>query len=246
MVTLPLSEAPVTVAPAVEAPVTPALYEVTIGHSRRGRVRNSFRYRSYMWLVNYDDLAGGRPLMPGPLRHLARLDPGDHLDIRAELDRTGLRAARIVTLTNARTLGYVFNPISVHWCYDDAGVLVAHVAEVHNTYGGRHAYVVPASRRRPEEVEVPKSMYVSPFYPVDGSYRMRISPPGPTLSVSVVLERPGAEPFRAGLAGRRRPATVPAVLALAVRRPVAPLWNRALIQWQGIRLWLKGLEVQPR
>ena len=232
-------------APAA-GPVTPALYEVTIGHTRRGPVRNAFRYRSYMWLVDYDELVAGRRLLPGPLHHLARLDAGDHLDVRAELASAGIEADRIVTLTNARTLGYVFNPISVHWCYDAAGTLVAHVAEVHSTYGGRHAYVVPATEWSPEEVEVRKEMYVSPFYPVDGSYRMRISPPGPTVSVSVVLERPGDEPFRAGMSGRRRRATVPTALGLALHRPVAPLWNRALIQWQGIRLWLKGLEVQPR
>ena len=233
-------------APDGGAPATPALYEVTIGHSRRGPVSNSFRSRSYMWLVDYDDIVAGRRLLPGPLRHLARLDGRDHLDVRAELAAAGISADRIVTLTNARSLGYVFNPISVHWCYDGSGALVAHVAEVHNTYGGRHAYVVRATQSSPEEVEVRKEMYVSPFNPVDGSYRIRISPPGPTLSVSVVLERPEGEPFRAGLAGRRRKAAVPTALALAVRRPAAPLWNRALIQWQGIRLWLKGLEVQPR
>ena len=45
-------------------------------------------------------------------------------------------------LTTARTLGYVFNPITVFWAYDQAGARTAVVAEVHNTYGGRHAYLL--------------------------------------------------------------------------------------------------------
>lgn len=229
-------------------PDTPALYEVSIGHTRRAPVRNAFRYRSYMWLVDYEWITSGRrpPGLPGPLRHLARFDPADHLDIQAELAAAGLEAERIVTLTNARVMGYVFNPISVHWCYGSGGALVARVAEVHNTYGGRHAYVIGAHQHGNEEVEMRKEMYVSPFYPVDGAYRIRITDPGPTLAVSVVLERPGDAPFRAGMTGRRRPAGPLDIARAVLAYPLAPLRARALIQWQGIRLWSKGVEVQPR
>lgn len=227
-------------------PATPAIYEVVIGHSRSAPLVNRFRYRSYMWLVDYDDLAGGRPLLPGPLGRLARLDPADHLDIRAEAAAAGVAATRIVTLTNARVAGYVFNPISIHWCYGPGGDLAGYVAEVHNTYGGRHAYVIRAQSRPGEEVEVPKQMYVSPFYPVDGAYRMRVSEPGDRVAVSVVLDRPGDKPFRAAMTGRRRPDTLRTAVVALLRWPFAPLRARALIQWQGMRLWFRGLEVKPR
>lgn len=218
----------------------PSLYEVRIGHSRRAPVENAFRYRSYMWLFDLD-----RPPRLGPLRMLlGRFRGVDHVDVRAELRSAGIEAARIVVLTNLRSLGYVFNPISVYWCYGADGRLVAHVAEVHNTYGGRHAYVLPGDGS--QEHSVSKAMYVSPFYPVDGSYRISVSEPGPTLSVVVTLERPGDEPFRASLSGRRTPATMGHLLRQAVRYPMAPLRGRLLIQYQGLRLWRKGLEVQPR
>lgn len=209
----------------------PRLYEVTIRHTRRSPVEHRFRYGSYMWCFDLD-----RP--PRGFR------PADHLDIRAELARAGIDAARIVALANTRVLGYVFNPLTVYWCYDPAGRLRARVAEVHNTYGGRHAYVMPVDGQ-PEAV-VPKEMYVSPFNPVDGAYRIRIGEPGETLSISVVLERPGDEPFRAALTGRRLETTLANRARAHIRYPAAPLRGRALIQLQGLRLWRRGLEVQPR
>ncbi|MDA8046759.1 MAG: DUF1365 domain-containing protein [Actinomycetota bacterium] len=216
------------------------LYEVTIGHVRRAPVTHTFGYRSYMWLFDPD-----RPPRPGRLLGaLAGYRGDDHLDIRSELTAAGIEADRMLVLTNLRVLGYVFNPISVYWCYDRARRLVAHVAEVHNTYGGRHAYVLPANGYK--EHSVSKAMYVSPFYPVDGSYRIAVSDPGPTISVSVALERPGDQPFRARLSGRRVPSSAAHLVRQAFRYPAAPLRGRLLIQYQGLRLWRRGVEVHPR
>jgi DUF1365 family protein len=222
-------------------PVTePALYEVSIGHRRVAPVEHSFRYRSYMWAFDVDR----PPRLPPWARPLAAWRATDHVDVRSELAAQGIEANRIVVLTNLRVLGYVFNPITVYWCYDAAGELVAHAAEVHNTYGGRHAYVLP--RDAQGEHLVSKAMYVSPFYAVDGCYRIRISEPTDTVSVSVVLERAGQEPFRALLTGRRVPASARNLARNVIRFPAAPLRGRALIQLQGLRLWRRGLEVQQR
>ena len=71
----------------------------------------------------------------------------------------------------ARVLGYVFNPLSVFWCHDADGVLRHVIAEVHNTYGGRHAYLLPPTGDQPAAVK--KTLYVSPFNEVDGYYLVR-------------------------------------------------------------------------
>jgi len=223
----------------------PCLYDVDIRHRRRSPVHNAFRHRSYMWLFDLDC----PPRLVGPLGVLARYRSADHLDVRAQLRHAGVDAARILVLTNLRTLGYVFNPITIYWCYDEGDRLVAQVAEVHNTYGDRHAYVLPnraGSADGRSVSAVRKAMYVSPFYPVEGVYRIRVGEPGETLSVSVVLDRDGDKPFLATLSGRRREPTVAGVLRCAFRHPVAPLRGRVLIQLEGLRLWRKRLEVQPR
>jgi DUF1365 family protein len=220
----------------------PAIYEVTVTHSRRMPAANRFRSRSYLWLIDPAD----PPRLPWLLRPFARFDSRDHLDVRGELSGAGvdLDGATILMLANARVLGYVFNPISVYWCYDRDGVLVAQVAEVHNTYGGRHAYLLLPDHRGRSQVD--KALYVSPFYPVDGHYELVISEPGERISVAVTLHRDRDAPFVAALTGQRRTFSVALLLRMLLRYPLAPLRTSAQIRYQGIKLWLSGLPVQPR
>ena len=82
----------------------------------------------------------------------------------------------------ARVLGYVFNPLSLYWCHDADGVLRHVIAEVHNTYGGRHAYLLPPDDDTPAIVM--KKLYVSPFNDVDGYYLVRAPRPDAELDVT--------------------------------------------------------------
>jgi cyclopropane fatty-acyl-phospholipid synthase-like methyltransferase/DUF1365 family protein len=228
-----------------------ALYDVQITHVRAEPLRHLVRTRSYQWLVDLDAL----PRLPWPLRGLARFEARDHLGdpratLRANLDRylaeqgIDLGGGRITMLANARAAGYVFNPLSLFWCHDRDGALVCVVAEVHNTYGGRHRYLL-----RPDDAgraETDKQFYVSPFYPIDGYYRMSVPEPGERLALSITLHRPRERAFTATVRGARRPATTRTVLATALRYPAETWRVRALITAHGIRLWSRGLPVMAR
>lgn len=234
------------------APVTtlvPALYETTIDHVRQSPFRHAFTYRSYWWLVDLDNL----PVLPRGLRAVARFDAADHvgdpsLTIRANLDALlaaeGLAAHRILMLSNARTLGHVFNPISVHWCFDEAGQVIAVVAEVHNTYSGRHAYVLRVDDDMRTSTD--KVFYVSPFHQVEGRYEMRLPVPGDDLRVDLTYHRDGSQPFVATVRGTRSPVTTASVLRTAVRHPFSTRLVALRIRVQGIRLYLRRLPVIPR
>ncbi|MBV9486760.1 MAG: DUF1365 family protein, partial [Frankiaceae bacterium] len=79
---------------------------------------------------------------------------------------------------------------------------------------------------------------------VDGSYRITITPPEQRVSVAVTLTRDGQPPFTASLLGERRE---PASIARAsIASATTSLRVTTLIRWQGIRLFLRGLKVQPR
>ena len=125
-----------------------ALYEVTISHARSAPLRNVFRYRSYLWLVDLDHL----PRVPLLTVFRGRDHLGDpRRGIRENLDRflaaNGISRPHTITmLTQARVLGYVFNPLTVYWCHRPDGTLACVVAEVHNTYRQRHAYLLPGAR----------------------------------------------------------------------------------------------------
>jgi DUF1365 family protein len=257
-----------------------ALYECRITHTRLAPLRNAFTYRTYQWLVDLDHLP-----RPGRfLRLLAGFDSRDHLGdprrpIRDNVGRflmaqgidTG--GGRVVMLAHARVLGYVFNPLTVYWCHRADGTLACVVAEVHNTYRQRHAYLL-----RPDErgrAEAAKEFYVSPFYPVDGGYGMSLPEPIPpepgqpersepersqpersqlsagaphrsALALSITLTRPDGNSFVASVHGTGRPATARALLSASVRHPWSTAAVSARIRWQGIRLYLRGLPVVAR
>jgi DUF1365 family protein len=231
--------------------VTATTYRTTVTHARRAPVANRFRYRASAWLVDLADL----PRLPPGLRWLAAFEPRDHLGeprdgLRSNVARllahhdVDITGGRILMLANARAFGHAFNPISIFWCHTADDTVAAVVAEVHNTYGDRHAYVLrPDPDGRVDQV-LDKQMYVSPFNAVDGSYRISVTPPGERVTVAVSLVRPGQPAFVATLTGERREPR--SVLRAAISTAGASLRVSGLIRWQGIRLFLRGLQIEAR
>ena len=230
---------------------TAAIYRTSIAHVRRTPLKNAFTYRSYSWYVDVDRL----PTVPRLLRPLAGFSVADHLgdpdgtlrgNVEAFLATRGiaLDGGRITMLASARVFGHVFNPLSLFWCHDAAGELRCVLAEVHNTYGERHCYLLETDDAG--RASVPKAFYVSPFNDVEGEYRMKLPEPGERLAVSIVLERQGQQPFLASIDGERHEATVRNILAAALAVPLAPLRVSAQIRWQGIKLWTRRLPIIKR
>ncbi len=198
-------------------------------------------------------------MLTRPLRALAALRLRDHLGaphatLRANVDAylaaegVDLDGGSVLMLATPRSFGYAFNPLSVFWCHDRAGELVCVVAEVHNTYGERHCYLL-----RPDAdgyARADKAFYVSPFFAVDGRYDMTFTDPSSAgdhddLRVAIALTRDGRVVFRASVEGRPDPAA-PSFLVGALRHPATGRRVMVLIRLQGIRLWLKHLPVIPR
>jgi hypothetical protein len=233
----------------VSAPVP---YRTTIRHSRTERAHHAFRYRHVMWLVDLDDIPPPRRLARWLPRFVASDHFGDpHAPIRTNVERylagndIDLDGGRILMLTNPRSLGYAFNPLTVFWCYAANGTLRTIVAEVHNTFGERHCYLVEPGADGRRDVE--KELYVSPFFAVDGTYDMRFGEPGDEIRIAITLRRgPQSEPvFTATLDGRR--GRTPRSFALAaLRHPCSSMRVTALIHWQALQLWLRRIPIAPR
>ncbi|EGD54265.1 DUF1365 domain-containing protein [Gordonia sp. PS3] len=238
------------------APSTPSLVATRINHVRREPVDHRFAHRSLSWFVDIDEL----PELPRALRWAARFRAADHFPQPAQsgdtlrsrldshLDDVGVArpTGAVTALLSPRVAGYVFNPLTVFWCHDAAGALQYVVAEVHNTYGGRHCYLVRTDAAGRAEVE--KEFYVSPFNDVSGRYRLALPEPDPAgrVRLSVILDRPGQAPFTATLVGRTRAATVGAVITAQLTAPLAPWLVAARIRIHGVWLWARGLRIVDR
>ncbi len=244
---------PLVPAPAFPAlPRLPALVVGQVTHRRPGPVRHAFRHRIYQWLVDLDEVPG----QPWYLRPFARFSSADHLgdpslpikrNVENYLARSGIRlgaGGRVLMLANARVLGHVFDPLSVFWCYAADGVLICVVAEVHNTYGERHAYLLRPDRAGTAVTD--KAFYVSPFFDVSGSYAVRFALRPDLVSATVTLRRHGAVAFTATFRGRPEPATRQALARLLIRQPLLTQRVSALIRVHGIWLWLHRLPIRSR
>jgi uncharacterized protein len=238
-----------------------ALYEGTIRHRRFAVRGNEFRHRLALLYVDLDELPallGGRLVASRP--GLVRVRRADYLGdpavplaeaVRALVARrTGADPGGPVRLlTQPRTLGHCFNPVSFYYCFGpDEERLEAVVAEVTNTpWGERHAYVLP---RGGDDGPVltggaDKALHVSPFMAMDQRYTWRATRPGPTLSVHIESSEHGAPAFDATLALRRRPLTARTLARVTARYPAATLRVLALIYAHAAELWLRRVPVHP-
>jgi DUF1365 family protein len=211
-----------------------ALYVGTIRHRRFAVRRHELLHRiamAYLDLDELPDLLGGRLVRRRP--GFVRFRRSDYLGDPAVPLADSVRelvgdASRIRLLTNLRTLGHCFNPVSFYYCFDDAEELRAVVAEVTNTpWGERHAYVLDSRRS-----ERDKAMRVSPFMGMDQRYTISLAPPGPTLSVHIESREDGAPVFDATLNLHRRPVRT----SLGALRTLPLIYGHAaLLRAKGVR-----------
>lgn len=234
----------------------PAAVGALVHHRRLHPFRYEFSHRTTMWLV---DLADQNAAFPRWLRPLASIRSQDHFDpadrrplahkARAAIAEHGLpwTAHRVLLLANARSLGYVFDPLSTYFVLDERGELEGVLAEVHNTYGERHCYPLAVDRGTPARAAAPKEFYVSPFFAVEGRYDFRTKLTDDEVAVAITLTAPdGRLLFTAAVHGDLRRASRRHTLRRVAGNPLPSHRVSALIRWHGVRLWLRRLPVVPR
>lgn len=150
----------------------------------------------------------------------------------------------IVLQTFPRVLGFVFNPVSFWYCHDRDGRLVAILAEVNNTFGGTHSYLLhrqgqPLSDG--ERLQADKVFHVSPFNRIEGEYRFRFQLEGGRALARIDYLDAQGELLLTSISGQPRPWSRAALLAAFLRMPVMTLGVVARIHWQALKLWLKGV-----
>lgn len=229
-------------------------------HMRRGEIRHRFCYGVDYVLIDPDATAA-RPLLFSRNRfNLASVHDRDHGGpmklgrgadwARRVLATHGLEdpALELRLLTQPRFLGYDFNPVSF-WLAFRCGALIAAIAEVSTPFGDRHSYMchlpgfTPITRDC--QITTSKSLHVSPFQEVKGSYEFSFDARPDRIAIRIV-HRNGDEGVVASLSGTRVPLTNTGLLRASLRRPLGALRTIMLIYWQALRLKLKGATYRTR
>jgi len=237
-----------------------AIYIGHVAHNRPGKHR--LRYRVFMLALDLDALPelDARLLLFGHNRatlmalrdrdHGAGVDAPLKPQIEAKLREAGIgwEGGRIVLLTMPRLLNYVFNPLSVYFCYRRDGTLAALAHEVSNTFGERHFYVLPARAQNNGRLAqaCEKDFFVSPFLEMHLRYEFHVTPPGETAVVAMVVRRGDDVALTASFAGERRELTDINLLRAWLGNPLMTFAVVAGIHWEALKMWLKGVRYLGR
>ena len=226
-----------------------------------GPVPHSFTYPLFMVLLDIDrvpQLMRVSRVTSHNRWNWASFDDRDHLGdpTRPLRERLVVDAARhgidlpdgpIFLLTHLRYLGYCFNPVSFFYCFDGAERLQVVLAEVSNTCGGTHNYWLrPDPASRTFRAAAAKSLYVSPFMPVDLDYTFAFTPPADCLVAHMETGKAGSRCFDATLSLERRTWNATEIRRALLRHPAITANVVAGIHWQALKLWWKGVPLVRR
>lgn len=227
-----------------------------VQHTRLRPAHHGFRYGTYFLMLPLRALAA-QPSGWGAVRHnrlgLVSFHDRDHGTgqgsalawFESVLAGEGLleQADGEVWLhTYPRVAGYAFKPVSFWYAHRRDGSLLAVLAEVNNTFGERHCYLLPAPLYG-RVLESRKVFHVSPFCAVEGRYRFRFMH-SRRNGVERLVARVDHDDNQGALletswSGTLEPATAAALRRVAWRFPLLTLGVVARIHWQALLLWLK-------
>lgn len=226
-----------------------------IEHVRYEPRHHRLQYPLYVYAFDLDELPaldrklplfGYNRLRPAALHDRDYIDMAEgsiHKKLSALLSAHGIPAAalQVRLITSARYLNYVFNPVSFYCCFDLNGKWVCAVAEVNNTYGERHLYVlknpIPADNGNGVRFTAPKEFHVSPFNKLEGQYEFFFNDVDACLDIRVHLIRDGHTVFKAVLTGNGVLLTPLTHFKLLCRYPILPHLSIPRIYFEALKLY---------
>ena len=233
-----------------------------VGHVVHARQRprvHHLRYRIFYLLLDLAEL----PKLDRALRlfgfnraglfsfHEKDHGPRDGSSLRgwvdAQLAEAGIAipGGRVRLLCLPRILGYVFNPISVFFCFDRDGHLKAALYEVSNTFRESHTYLLPVNTGDGSMIDhaFDKALYVSPFISMDCRYTVKLRRPDAHASIAIRESDSDGELLVATFHGAQTPLNDPFLLSTLVRFPLLTMKVMVGIHWDALKIWLKGTPV---
>ena len=151
---------------------------------------------------------------------------------------------KIRLLCYPRIFGYVFNPLSIFYCYDKNSRLKAVLYEVKNTFNEQHTYVFKA---KPSSNIIlhkcNKKFYVSPFIEMNTFYNFRLSEPKSNINILIKQNDVDGPLLMARQVGKRIRLNSHSLLYQFLKHPLMSFKVILAIHFEAFRLWIKGVNL---
>ena len=149
---------------------------------------------------------------------------------------------KIKLLCYPRILGYVFNPLSVFYIYDNDEKLISILYEVKNTFGEQHTYIFKIENDNLLQHDCEKKFHVSPFIEMNCNYFFRLLTPGEKISVIIDQYQTNEKILYASQDGTRVDFNSKELIKSYLKHPFMTLKIISAIHFEAFRLWAKGIK----
>ena len=229
------------------------IYNGIVTHTRVKPVKHVLQYKTFSILIDLDEInvldnsikifsynkfnifsfydkdhgeRDGSNLKEWVLRNIEKFD------IKGEINK-------IKILCYPRVFGYVFNPLSIFYCYEK-DKLKAIFYEVKNTFNEQHTYIFKIKENEKIEQKCKKKFYVSPFMDMETYYNFKLLNPDRSLSVFIKQTDSEGTILTATQTGDKKEFSFNQLLKNFFKYPLMTIKIISSIHYEALLLWKKG------
>ena len=235
------------------------IYNGEVTHTRFKPVRHFLKYKTFSLLIDLDEI-NYLDKSIGIFSHNkfnifsfydkdhGNRDGGNLKDwVISNLKKFGLKEniTNIKVLCYPRILGYVFNPLSIFYCYEK-DKLVAIFYEVKNTFNEQHTYIFKIKNNEEIIQKCRKKFYVSPFMDMETFYNFKLLNPNDKLSVFIKQTDADGTILTATQTGDKKEFSFKQLAINFIKYPLMTIKIISSIHYEALLLWKKGAIYRKR
>ena len=236
--------------------MTSSIYNGTVIHKRFKPKIHFFKYKVFSLLIDLSDLNYLNKKISffsyNSFNLISFFDK-DHGDrdgsslidwVKKNLIQNNINSEniKIKLLCYPRIFGYVFNPLSVFFVYDQNENLISILYEVKNTFGEQHTYIFKAENNTLLQHNCSKKFHVSPFIEMNCNYFFRILRPSEKISVVIDQYQFNEKILFASQDGKRVDFNSKELLKSYLKHPLMTFKIISAIHFEAFKLWIKGIK----
>ena len=233
------------------------IYSGQVIHTRFKPKKHNFKYKVFSLLIDLDEIKeinNNLNLFSYNRFNLISFFDKDHGNrdggnikewVRKNLIKKNIKfhSLRVEILCYPRILGYVFNPLSILYVYNEKNELISIFYEVKNTFGEQHTYIFETKDQKLIKNKCDKKFYVSPFIDMECEYNFSVTKPGDSISVIINQHDKEGKLLFASQDGKRQDLTSKNLIVNYLKHPLMTFKVIVAIHYEAFKLWFKKVKL---